>query len=100
MGHDPQRSGHDHCSHGVGPEVALVPLWQGIAVLVVAALAFAFALEGGATGAAALPLHELLVSDERNLRRVNRRLQCVRVWTWCLIPIVVLVVIAIVQVRH
>lgn len=60
----------------------------------------AFALEGGATAAAALPSTELCATAQRNLRRVHRRLQCVRVATWCLVPIVLLVVLSIVHVRN
>jgi|SRR5262245_15315493 hypothetical protein len=59
-----------------------------------------FAIEGGPTGAESLPSDELHACARRELQRARRRLQCVRVGTWCLFPIVLLVVISIAAVRH
>jgi hypothetical protein len=62
--------------------------------------AIGFAIEGGATGAAALSSDQLRACVERELRRAHRRLQCVRVATWCLIPIIILVVVGVSKVRR
>lgn len=59
-----------------------------------------FAMVGEVTGAAALPVARRSTAVERNLRRVHRRAQCVRAATWCLFPIVLLVVICIAVVRR
>jgi hypothetical protein len=59
-----------------------------------------FAMVGEVTGVAALPAARRSAAVERNLRRVHRRAQCVRAATWCLFPIVLLVVICIAVVRR
>lgn len=59
-----------------------------------------FAMVGEVTGVAALPAAQRPAVVQRSLRRVHRRTQCVRAATWCLFPIVLLVVICIAVVRR